>query len=91
MKNPNSANKLNYTKQRNYCVNLLKREKKKYYSNIKLENVLDSKKFWKTIKPLFSEREKSKNKITLIEGEHIVTSDAEIAELMIFFRKQLSN
>ena len=52
---PNNINRMNYTKQRNFCVNLLKREKKRYYSNINLNNILDGKTFWKTVKPLFSE------------------------------------
>ena len=33
-KNPTEPNKLLYKKQRNICVNLLKKEKKKYYNNL---------------------------------------------------------
>ena len=33
-KNPTEQNKINYKKQRNFCVNLLRREKKKYYNNL---------------------------------------------------------
>ena len=49
-----------YKKQRNHCVKLLKKEKKKYYSNLDMKIFDDNKKFWEAIKPLFSDK-----KITL--------------------------
>ena len=33
-KNPTERNHLHFEKQRNYCVNLLKRVKKEYYTNL---------------------------------------------------------
>ena len=42
--------KIAYDKQRNYCVNLLRRNKKKYFANINISSVTDNKKFWKTVK-----------------------------------------
>ena len=55
-KNPNATNKYNYKRQRNYVVNLLRREKKKYYESIDPHKISDSKKFWKAVKPLFSDK-----------------------------------
>ena len=78
-KNPNYLNKLRYKQQRNYCVNLTRRVKKQYYSNLDITNVTDNKKFWDTIKPSFSNKNASKKKITLIEGETIITDDAKLA------------
>ena len=43
-----------FKKQRNYTTKLLKKEKKRYYSSINVNNYTDNKKFWNTIKPLFS-------------------------------------
>ena len=43
--------------------------------------VTDNRKFWKTVKPLFSEKHFSNNKITLLEGEEIISNDQEIAEI----------
>ena len=34
---PTEENHLNYKKQRNYCVNLLKQEKKRYYNNLDIK------------------------------------------------------
>ena len=48
----------NYKKQRNYCVKLLKTEKKNYYNNLDTKVFTDNKQFWKSIKPLFSDKQK---------------------------------
>ena len=80
--NPSDINKCRYKQQRNYCVNLTRRAKKIYYSNININNVIDNKKFWDTIKPCFSDKHFSKKKITLIENDTIITEDLRIAETM---------
>ena len=56
-KKPTKTNKLLYKKQRSFCVNLLKKEKKKYYNNLDLRIFDDNKKFWQRIKPLFSDKQ----------------------------------
>ena len=92
LKNPNDINKINYSKHRNYCVNLLRKEKKKYYNNIDLNLLTDNKKFWKTIKPLFSEKNNISRKITLIDDEEIISNDIKVAETMNdFFSNAVSN
>ena len=40
--------KLISTRQRNYCVSLIRKSKSKIYGNIK--NITDNRKFWKTVK-----------------------------------------
>ena len=55
-----------YRKQRNICVHLLRRAKRNY-NDLDLSNVTDNRKFWKTIRPLFANKIKVKNKITLNE------------------------
>ena len=80
LKNPNEINKTNYNRHRNYCVNLLRKEKKKYYSNIDLKLLTDNKKFWKTVKPLFSEKHNISRKITLIDDDNIISDDNRVAE-----------
>ena len=86
-KNPSLKNERLYKKQRNYCVNLLKSEKKKYYNNLDLNVFTDNKKFWQNIKPLFSDKAKVFNKeIILVEDNNITSNDKEVAEKMnIFF------
>ena len=57
-KHPTTENFNNYKKQRNYCVKLLKTEKKAYYNNLDTKVFTDNKQFWKSIKPLFSDKKK---------------------------------
>ena len=66
-----------FRKHRNSRVNLLRREKRNYYNNPDI-----SKKFWKTVKPFFSDNLQTKNKTVLIEDETIISNDAEVAETM---------
>ena len=40
--------------------------------------VKDNKKFWKKISPFFSDKIKSKEKITLVENDEIISSDLEV-------------
>ena len=51
LKNKTEQNKTLYTKQRNYCVSLLKKSKKKYFANLNEKIILDNKLFWKAKKP----------------------------------------
>ncbi len=78
-KNRTKANEARFKSYRNYCVSLVKKEKKNFFSNLDLKVFEDNKKFWKNIKPLFSDKSKTKSRITLIEDEKVITSDEEIA------------
>ena len=67
-------NRLAYAKQRNYCVKLLQQKKRQYFENLNLSSITDNKLFWKTVSPLFTEKNGSKNnKITLVEGGKVLT------------------
>ena len=56
-----------YNKQRNLCVSLIRQEKKNLFNNISKRGIADNKTFWKTVKPLFTDKVQTKSKITLIE------------------------
>ena len=52
----------------------------------------DNRTFWKTIKPLFSDKHFSNNKITLLEGEEIISNDQQIAEIFnVYFANIVEN
>ena len=68
LKYPTTANRISYSKQRNFCLSLLRKEKKKYLANLSVKNITENKTFWQTIKPFLSEKAKSREKITLIEN-----------------------
>ena len=81
-KNQTIENWNEFRKHRNSCVKLFRREKRNYYNNLDISLVTDNKKFWKTVKPLFSDKLQSKNKIVLIEDETIISNDDKVAETM---------
>ena len=87
-----------YNRQRNLCVSLIRNKKKNFFSNINsninTSGITDNKTFWKTVKPLFTDKIKTKSKITLIEknivsqegqekivSEKIMTEDQAVAEV----------
>ena len=62
-----------YEKQRDFCINLLRKTKKEYFKNINVKDINDNKKFWKTIKPFFSNKVVNTNKL-LIEDNSLKES-----------------
>ena len=75
----------NYKRQRNYCVNLLRRSKKSYFGNLNVKNLTDNRKFWKSIKPYFSKKGVNSNKLMLKENDHIVSDEKQLAQIMNSF------
>ena len=70
-----------------------------YYANLNEKDLTDNKQFWRTVKPLFSDKIKSSEKITLVEkretldmdgniDNEIVNDDVKIAEI---FNRFFSN
>ena len=60
------VSKMKYNKQRNLCVIITRKAKRSYYVNLDLKYITDSNKFWVTEKPLFSNKIKSTEYITLV-------------------------
>ena len=81
-----------YNKQRNYCVSIIVFHKKDYYNNLDYKKIIDSKSFWKYVKPLFTENNARSNKITLVEDNSILENNDKIAETFNnFFTSAVSN
>ena len=64
----NIENWSEYKRQRNLCSNLLKQSKKRHFNSLNVKDVTQKKKFWKTIKPFFTEKNKTSNNINLMEN-----------------------
>ena len=80
-KTKTQESKMKYNKQRNLCVSTTRKAKRSYYENLDLKSITDSKKFWATVKPLFSNKIKSTEYITLEENGKIITNDKELARI----------
>ena len=81
-KNRTEENWDSYKKQRNFCVNLLRKTKKDYFNDLNIKNITDYKAFWKTIKPYFSNKGLNSSSLILSEKNKIVTNDQDIANIM---------
>ena len=88
LKENSEENRLAYNKQRNLCTSLLRKKKKAYFENLDSSKITDNKTFWKTIKPMFSKKCMTKENITLVKDDEIVSESQAIAEL---FNKFFAN
>ena len=69
-----------YKDQRNHVVSLNIKTKREYFKSIQSTTIENGKKFWKTVKPLFSNTNAMGEKITLIEDDKILSKDEEVPE-----------
>ena len=83
LKNRSDNNKREYKKQRDYCVSLLQKSKTNYYGNLNEKDLTDKKQFWRTVKPLLSDKIKSPEKITLLEQRQNLDTDGNIDDEIV--------
>ena len=70
-----------YKRQRNKIVKLNKVAKKRYFRSLDPATIGSDKRFWKTFKPLFSNKPSNiQEKIILVENGSRITCDKQIAE-----------
>ena len=77
--------KMKYNKQRNLCVSITRKVKRSYNKTLHLKDVIDSKKFWDIVKPLFSNKMKSTEYIALKKNGKIISNDKELARIFVNF------
>ena len=77
-KNHNYKNWYLYKKQRNFYVNFLRKTKRNYLKNVKIQDVTDNKKFWKIIRPYFSDEGYNQTKITIVEKDSVITDEKKL-------------
>ena len=70
-----------YKKQRTLCVSILEKAKKNNFANLDIKSVTVNKKFWQTVKPLFSNKVKAKTVIKLVENGEMIDDESEKAKI----------
>ena len=55
----------------------MRKTKNRYYENLNEKSVVDNKLFWKTAKPLLSDKVAGKDEIQLIENNELLKIDVE--------------
>ena len=63
-------------------MSLIRKRKKQFCVNWNIKDVTDYKKFWKTSKPLFSNKTKPSNTIILLEKDKVITDNSEIPKTL---------
>lgn len=59
-----------YKKQRNFCVNLFRKTKRKFFRDLNINKIS-----WKTIKQFFSNKGLNSNKLLLVEKGNLVSNE----------------
>ena len=71
-----------HTRNKETIVSLLRATKKNYYEKLYINVIIDNKKFWKSVKPLFSEKSQINTKIILLDEEEIISDSTNCAEIV---------
>ena len=74
-----------YNKQRNICVSILRKAKRSCFENLDFKNLSDNRKFWGTVKPLFTNKVRSNDYITLNENDLLIRNEYKIANIFNTF------
>ena len=70
-----NKNWCNFERQCAFCLNILRKTKKEYFSSLKIKQVSKNKLFWNTAKQSFSEKTSNSSKITLVEENNIISNE----------------
>ena len=81
-KNRNYETWCKYKRQRNLCMNLLRKTKMNFYKALDEKQVSDNKTFWKNGKTFFRDKGVNSSKITLVEKNAVVVDEEKIANIM---------
>ena len=69
-------------KQINFFVDLLRKTKTEYFKNLNVKDLSDNRKFWKIMKPYFSNKGLNSNKLLMKERGNLVSDEKEPATIM---------
>ena len=79
------------TKSLRKAIMLRSRLKRKYFSDINVKNISHNKKFWKTIKPFFSNKGLNANNMMLAENNEIVHEEEIMANIINNYFKNIKH
>ena len=80
-RNNSAGNLFAYKRQRNFCVNLLRKLKKNFYNNFNVKRITDNRKFRQTIKPNCTDKTLKDERITLVEGDKVITEEKYLVKI----------
>ena len=69
----------------------MKKSRKKHFVNLNEKDILDNKLFWKTIKPSFSDKIMTRNRINLSEKGEKIKNELETEKVLNEFFSNIVN
>ena len=80
-KRRSSENWQSYKRQHNICSNILKSTKKTFFETLKINEIADNRKFWKIVKPFFTDKCKTTSNIILTEKNETLNDNKNISNI----------
>ena len=71
----------NTKSKKRFVLTSWKKAKRDHSANLDANSVLDNRKFWQNVKPLFSNKVKAKATIKLIENDETIDNEIKIAKI----------
>ena len=69
-----------YKKHKKFCSKLYKKGRRKYYESLDMKKVLDSKEFWKTMRPFLFDKNTFLLQISIEKNNRIISDDFDLSE-----------
>ena len=91
LKEPTQMKRLAYKKQRNYCISLMRQNKKQYYGSLNVNNITDNKNFWRVVKPNLSNKILGTNRVILRDGDKVISDTERVADTFNKFFVNIGN
>ena len=87
LKTRNKESRKRFNRQRNTCVSLLRKTKRRFFEELDDKVVSNNREFWKTVGPLFSGKDFHKEYIILNNNNKAISNNEELAKI---FNKRFS-
>ena len=83
LKSRNEENWVNYKRQRNFCTNFLRKAKQKYFCDLNMKDLNYNKRFWKKIKPFYSDKSLQATNIIPKDEDRLATDSSIMAKTLL--------
>ena len=80
-KDNSAGNLFAYKRQKKFCFKLLRKSKKNFYNNLSVKRITDNGKFWQTIKSNCIDKTLKDERITLVEGDKVITEEKDVVKI----------
>ena len=80
LKEPSQMNKIAYKKRSNYCVSLMRSNKRHYYGSLNVNHIMVNTTFWRVVKPNFSRKILGTSRVVLRDGGKVISDTKKVSD-----------